>query len=400
MNYEASVTSEAADSLASDHDYSQRGGGSTRRRLMIIAGGLIVLLLALGVLYFMNSEATPVAAGDDEDAQLAVVTVVTPGRTSIDGLITASGTIAARRELPVGVTGEGGRVVSVPVDAGDWVRKGQVLAVIDRSVQSQQLRGQSAQVDVAKADAELAQSNLDRSLQLVERGFVSTADVDRLTATRDAARARVDLAQAQYRELVARTARLNLVAPEAGLLLTRDVDPGQTVSVGSGTLFRIAKGGEMEMLVRVSESQLADLSPGKHAQVTPTGSEKTLDGQIWQVSPVIDPQDRQGIVRVALSYTPDLRPGGFATASINSGSIVAPILPESAILSDKDGDYVFVIDAEDKAQRRNIETGLIAAEGIVIVDGLDGSESIVLRAGGFLTEGEKVKPNRPDTAEG
>jgi len=399
MKYETGVTSEATDSLAADLDHDQSGGGSTRRWLMIIAGGLVALSLLLGVLYFMNSKATPVAGGND-DAQLSVVTVVTPGRTSIDGLITATGTIAARRELPVGVTGEGGRVVSVSVDAGDWVRKGQVLAVIDRSVQSQQLRGQSAQVDVAKADAELAQSNLDRSLQLVERGFVSKADVDRLTATRDAARARVALAEAKYRELMARTARLNLVAPEAGLLLTRDVDPGQTVSVGSGTLFRIAKGGEMEMQVRVSESQLAKLSPGKQAQVTPTGSEKTLDGQVWQVSPVIDPQDRQGTVRVALSYSPELRPGGFATATINSGSIEAPILPESAILSDKDSDYVFVIDAEDRAQRRNIETGLIAVEGIVIVDGLDGSESIVLRAGGFLTEGEKVKPNPQGTAEG
>ena len=400
MNYETSITSEAADSMASDLEYGQRSGGDTRRRLMIIGAALIALLIALAAAYFMNAEGAPVAAAGDDDSQLSVVTVVTPGRTSIDGMITASGTIAARRELPVGVAGEGGRVVSVPVDAGDWVRKGQVLAVIDRSVQSQQLRGQAAQVEVAKADAELAQSNLDRSLQLVERGFVSKADVDRLTATRDAARARVDLAQAQYRELTARNARLNIVAPEAGLLLTRNVDPGQTVSAGSGTLFRIAKGGEMEMLVRVSESQLADLSPGKQAEVIPTGSSQTLTGQIWQVSPVIDPQDRQGIVRVALTYAPELRPGGFATARINSGTIVAPILPESAIMSDKDGDYVFVIDSEDKAQRRDIETGLIAAEGIVIVDGLDGSESIVLRAGGFLTEGEKVKPNRRETAEG
>ncbi|MEP5937603.1 MAG: efflux RND transporter periplasmic adaptor subunit [Erythrobacter sp.] len=399
MNYETSITSEAADSMASDLDYGQRSGGDTRRRLMIIGGVLLALLIALAAAYFMNAESAPVAAGDD-DSQLSVVTVVAPGKTSIAGLITASGTIAARRELPVGVAGEGGRVVTVPVDAGDWVRKGQVLAVIDRSVQSQQLRGQAAQVEVAKADADLAQSNLDRSLQLVERGFVSQADVDRLTATRDSARARVDLAQAQYSELTARNARLNIVAPEAGLLLTRNVDPGQTVSAGSGTLFRIAKGGEMEMLVRVSESQMADLSPGKQAEVTPTGSDTVLTGQIWQVSPVIDPQDRQGTVRVALSYAPDLRPGGFATARINSGTIVAPILPESAILSDKDGDYVFVVDAEDKAQRRDIETGLIAAEGIVIVDGLDGSEKIVLRAGGFLTEGEKVKPNLQGAAEG
>src|SRR3546814_6148132 len=96
--------------------------------------------------------------------------------------------------MPVGVVGEGGRVVSVSVEQGQWVRAGQVLASIDRSVQSQQARAQAAQVEVARADAQLAQSNLDRALQLVERGFISKADVDRLTATRDAARARVEVA--------------------------------------------------------------------------------------------------------------------------------------------------------------------------------------------------------------
>src|SRR3546814_17566395 len=97
--------------------------------------------------------------------------------------------------MPVGVAGEGGRVVTVTVEQGQWVRAGQVLASIDRSVQSQQARAQAAQVEVARADAQLAQSNLDRSLQLVERGFISKADVDRLTATRAAAPARVKVAQ-------------------------------------------------------------------------------------------------------------------------------------------------------------------------------------------------------------
>ena len=64
--------------------------------------------------------------------------------------------------MPVGVVGEGGRVVSVPVDAGDWVSQGQVLARIDRSVQSQQVQSFSAQVQVAQSDADLAQANLDR----------------------------------------------------------------------------------------------------------------------------------------------------------------------------------------------------------------------------------------------
>ena len=73
--------------------------------------------------------------------------------------------------------------MQVLVDAGQWVSRGQVLAVIDRSVQNQQQIGQSAQIQVADADARLAQSNLDRALRLVQRGFVSKADVDRLRET-------------------------------------------------------------------------------------------------------------------------------------------------------------------------------------------------------------------------
>jgi len=361
----------------------------TDRRRIIIIAGLIVLGLAIAA-YFAMRGGTTTPAGE-ENAQAPTVTVVRPGRTTVEGEITATGSLAARREMPVGVVGEGGRVVSVPVDAGDWVSQGQVLARIDRSVQSQQVQSFSAQVEVAQSDADLAQANLDRALQLVERGFVSQADVDRLTATRDAAVARVRVAQAQLAELRARNARLDILAPAAGYVLERNVEPGQTVSAGSPPLFRIARGGEMELLARLNEDALASISPGTRAQVRPVGTDKLFTGQVWQVSPIISEQDRQGTARIALSYAPGLRPGGFATATIASGTVVAPILPESAVLSDEDGAYVLIINGEDKAERRAVTTGTVTSKGIVIAEGLNGSERVVLRAGGFLTEGETVR---------
>ena len=115
-------------------------------------------MLALAA-YFALAGGDPAGPGDDS-TQAPVVSVIAPGRTSVSGAIEAPGTIAARRPMPVGVAGEGGQVLSVRVDAGDWVGQGQVLAVIDRSVQAQQAVAQAAQVDVAKADAQLAQSNL------------------------------------------------------------------------------------------------------------------------------------------------------------------------------------------------------------------------------------------------
>lgn len=353
---------------------------------ILIVGGLVAAYLLLGA-----GESTAVPAADRDD-QAPRITVVAPGTTTIEGAINATGTLAARRAMPVGVVGEGGRVVSVPVEQGQWVRAGQVLASIDRSVQSQQARSAAAQIEVAKSDASLAQANLDRALQLVERGFISKAEVDRLTATRDAASARVSVAQAQYNELLARNARLNIIAPAAGLLLERNVEPGQTVSGGSQALFVIAKGGEMELLAQVGETDLAKLSTGVNASITPSGMDKSFTGQIWQLEPTIDAQTRQGTARIALSYAPGLRPGGFATAIINSGTIVAPMLPESAILSDDKGAFVYIVDKDNKVRRRGVTTGIVTPGGVAIVSGLTGAEKVVLRAGGFLTEGETIVP--------
>lgn len=375
--------------LDEDTVESEGGERSGRRRLAIIAS-LIVLALAIGAFFLMRDGGAATPAGD-ETSQAPTVTVITPGRTTVEGEINATGTLAARRAMPVGVVGEGGRVVSVPVDAGDWVRQGQVLASIDQSVQTQQAQSAAAQVQVAQADANLAQANLDRALQLVERGFVSTADVDRLTATRDAAVARVRVAQAQLRELRARNARLNVLAPASGLVLERNVEPGQTVSGGTQPLFTIARGGEMELMAKLNEDSLARISVGTPATIRPVGTDRTFTGQVWQVSPTISAEDRQGTARIALPYAPQLRPGGFASATIKSGTIVAPILPESSVLSDREGPYVLIIDSENKAQRRAVTTGVVTSEGIVITEGLTGSEKVVLRAGGFLTEGETVR---------
>lgn len=393
MNYETSVRAEAADAIQSGFSRSGDSPRFTRAKWAAVAVVLIVAILVAAYFYMRNGEAATVGAGDDR-SQAPSITVITPGRTQVTGTIVASGTLAARRAMPIGVVGEGGRVVSVPVEQGQWVRAGQVMASIDRSVQSQQARSAAAQISVAKADAQLAQANLDRALKLVERGFVSKADVDRLTATRDSAVARVSVAEAQYNELLARNARLNIVAPASGLLLERNVEPGQTVSAGNAPLFLIAKDGEIELLARLGEEQLARLSVGVEAVVVPVGSGKSFNGQVWQIEPTIDPQDRQGTARIALAYAPELRPGGFAEATIGTGRIDAPILPESAVLSDDEGSYVFVIGKDKKAQRRSVKTGPITPKGITIEAGLEGSELVVLRAGGFLAPGETVNPVR------
>ena len=367
----------------------------TRRRWLVPVAVIVIAVVIIGAWFaFTHGGASGKAEETKAGQDVPTVTVAVPGRQTVQRTISATGTLAARRDMPVGVAGEGGLVTRVLVEPGAWVAQGQVLATVDRSVQAQTATQLGAAITVARADARIAQTELERSLQLVERGFISKADIDRKTATRDAANARVRVAEAQLAEQRARNGRLDIRAPAAGLVLTRDVEPGQIVAAGSGVLFRVAMGGQMELRARLSEGDLATVGVGSRAVVTPVGTDVRIAGEVWQRSPVIDPQTRQGIVRIAIPYGDAVRPGGFASTRIIAGSAEQPLLPESAVLSDQAGNFVYVVGAGNKVQRRPVRTGTVTAEGIAIVDGLNGTEQVVLRAGGFLSPGETVRPQR------
>lgn len=389
MNYERKV--DAMDSLAGTQSYYEEADGGRKRKRLIIALVLIGLVLVAAWYFFTHGKGGE-AATDGGAASTPNVTVVIPGRVSVDAVIAANGTIAARREMPVGVAGEGGQVVRVLVEPGQWVGAGQTLAVIDRSVQSQQAASLAASIRVAQADASLAQAELERAEALVGRGFISKADMDRKRSTRDAANARVRVSQAQYQEALARNGRLNIVAPDAGLVLTRQVEPGQIVGAGSGVLFRLARGGEMEMLAQMAEADLQRVKVGTRATVTPVGTDLQVAGQVWQVSPVVNMDTRQGMVRIAVPYSNALRPGGFADARLVSGTAEAPLLPESAVQSGPDGNFVLIIDNANTVQRRLVKVGAVSDSGVSIASGLTGNERVVALAGAFLNIGDKVKP--------
>jgi RND family efflux transporter MFP subunit len=389
MNVETNFTRHA-DALEDSVDFE---AARKKRRTIIIAAIMGVIIVAVLASRFLGGGNSP-AAETEAARQAPRETVIVPGSNMVDSVISATGSLAARRDMPVGAVGEGGMVTRVFVEAGDWVRAGQILASVDRQVQSQQSETLSAQIRIAEADARLAQNELERAKTLAERGFISKADIDRKSAQRDAAVARLNVARAQFGENRARIGRLDIRAPASGLILARNVEPGQVVAGSGAVLFRIAKDGEMEMRAQLAEADLAKLTVGASAKVTPVGAATAFTGRVWQLPPVIDPASRQGMVRIALPYAKEIRPGGFATASLSSGSAMAPLLPESAVQSDEKGNYVFVIEAGNKVSRRPVKVGNVSDEGITIVSGLNGQEQVVLSAGAFLNEGEAVIPVR------
>lgn len=360
-----------------------------KRRARLILGAV-----ALGVAAFVGFLLMKVNAPKPSAPPSGppVVSVMVPGTVLVSDRVAAVGSISARRDMPVGVAGEGGMIAAIRAEAGQYVNRGQVLAEIDSAVQRAQLQQLQAAVVQAEADARLAQSELDRAQALVARGFISKADIDRRTATRDSARARANVARAQVREMQERINRLAIRAPEAGLVLQRMVEPGQVVSPGSGALFRIAAGGQMELRAKVAEQDMPQLAVGQTATVTPVGSSRTYAGTVWLLEPVIDPQTRLGMARVQLPAAADLRAGGFANVVIDGLQAQRPRVPQSAILSDNGESQVFIINDKNIVEKRRVTTGTIGKEGVAITAGLTGSERVVVSAGAFLRPGETVKP--------
>jgi multidrug efflux pump subunit AcrA (membrane-fusion protein) len=95
-------------------------------------------------------------------------------------------------------------------------------------------------------------------------------------------------------------------------------------------------------------------------------------------------------VRIELPADRNLRPGSFARADIEVGSTTGVLLPQTAVLSDEHGSYVLIVGSDNKLERRAVTVGGARSEGLLVSQGLSGSERVIAIAGAFLRTGEIV----------
>lgn len=365
-------------------------------RKSVALGALGVALLG-GIIGFTalsggsGAQATENESAGQQQAALPQVTVLMPGLSQVSARVKVTGTIAAQYDMPVSVEGEGGRVAAVLVEAGDTVRKGQVLARINTDVLRPQVAQLAAMLEEAKADARLAAAEYERVQAVSGSGAISREDVERRAAAAEMRLARAKVVEAQLREAEARLARAEVRAPADGVVLARAVEVGQTATQGV-VLFRIARDGKVELRGEVAEQDMPHLKAGQKAAVRIVGVDREFEGQVWLLGPTIDPKTRLGMVRVALSPDPLLRPGAFAHGFVMAGEAEKPILPHSALQADATGAFVYVVGEENKVLRRPVRVGKAVEQGIIIEDGLTGEEQVVASAGAFLREGEAIAP--------
>jgi RND family efflux transporter MFP subunit len=251
-----------------------------------------------------------------------------------------------------------------------------------------QLDSAAASLDEVLANAAVAQSEWARAQQ--GEDIFSKEENERRRTTALTAQAKVKAAQAQVRDARNKLAQTTILAPTDGIVLTRSAEVGQIAVPGSTVLFHLARDAEIEMRGQVAEQDVPRLALGQTATVRLDGVAKSFTGTIWQIGAIIDAGTRQGTVRIVLPADQNLRPGSFARADIEVGSTMGVLLPQTAVLSDEHGNYVLVVGSDNKLERRAVTVGGARTEGLLVRQGLDGSERVVAIAGAFLRTGETV----------
>jgi HlyD family secretion protein len=354
---------------------------------------LILLLVLAGLHYLWQNRVSLLGwpAEEEKGEPPPVVSVISPGIRSVAARVTFTGAIAARYDIPITAEGEGGRVTAVLVETGDKVKRGQVLARVDQSVLRPQVARLVASLEEARAQAALSAAEFERAQGVSAAGALSKEEIERRRAASITDEARVKVAAAQLAEAEARLGRSEVRAPEDGLVLTRTAEVGQNASPGGEPLFRLARNAEIEMRGRIAEQDLAALATGQTAEVFVTGISRPFIGTVRLLGSVIDPETRLGEIRISLPTDPALRPGAFARGEVVVSRAERAVLPQTAVLSDADGTYVYIVNGEKKIERRNVTVANTVPEGLVISGGLKGTEHVITTAGGFLRPGEIVE---------
>jgi HlyD family secretion protein len=376
-----------------------------KKHLLVLAG-----ILALGLILRLTVFGPP------------KVEVVRLAKRDLAAQVYGNGTVEAKVVVNIAskITG---RIAEVGADQGDPVKRGQVLAKLDTIELQAQASQAAATAEKAAATVALEQANLQKakaSLLLAEKNskrfsalaakeLVSTQEAEQyetafLVAREEAARAAAALNSAG-REKTAVTAamaasrsRLNdalILAPEDGIIIRRDLEPGATVTAGL-PIFLLANPGTVWVKANVDESQLKGVAPGQPATITLRSAPgEKFPGQVARLAWESDRVTEE--LEVDVAFTPALksfRLGEQAEVLIAAGARQgAPAIPKGALVTKGKQRGVWVVEG-NRLRFQEVSTGIEDAHFIEITSGLAGNENIALVSPermGQLADGQKVR---------
>jgi HlyD family secretion protein len=380
-----------------------REAGSHRVRRRPLYSVLLFAIAAAPVLYFARDRITA------QEVEIVRPTVRRSTAAPARPILTASGYLVARRKAVVSAKIQG-RLAELDVDEGSWVTAGQVIARLDNSDFQAQIDVARAGVQQATADLAEKQRQLRLTQGLANDGVVSQdqlqAAVSRVRLAEAAlsqSKATLSLAEANFRNTIIR-------APFAGVVVKKmaevgesvaPIPPGVNLSTSSGAIVSMADMATLEAEADVSESNIAKLQRNQPAQVSLDAiPDRTYRAVLRQVIPTADRTKATITVKVRLlekgeNLGPEMSAKiTFLKRAEQSSRALRPIIavPRDTLVTRNGITAVFVVDSQRKVHLVPVSVGRESEGGVIVDQGLAGTEALVLRPPSTLKDSDTVKP--------
>jgi RND family efflux transporter MFP subunit len=330
----------------------------------------------------------------DDDVIVRSVRTAIVGQRGAEQSLEYAGEVRARTQSVLGFR-VGGKLVERKVDLGDRVKKGQVLARLDPEDLQLGREAAMAALAAAKANYQLAVADTKRFKDLLDQGFVSSAEFDRHETARIAAKAQLEQAKAQAGVQDNQTRYTELVADAPGVITAVDAEPGQVMSAGMPVV-TLARDGPLDVVFNVPEDQVdwvkSLLGRRGAVHVRRWGRDEAIEATIREVAAAADPVTRTYIVKADVAAKA-LHLGQTATVSIqrrDGGSDYH--LPLTALFEADGRSCVWRLDPQSMTvQRVPVQVASVSGDSAVIAQGVRGGDEIVTAGVHVLTQGQKVQ---------
>lgn len=344
--------------------------------------------------------ATSVSAQNQPPPAVVVVEVSTQ---PISAPSRFSGTVEAIQEVDI-IARVQGFIDEIAFKAGDQVAEGDVLFRIESAPYAAAVAG--AQAQLAQANAQLLNANqeLARQQTLREREVASQATLEAAVAAQAVAEAGVEIAEANLEQTRIELGYVEIVAPFAGEIGRELFSRGALVGPTSSPLARLVNTDPVRVVFSISDRVLLDVRREIAAGNTPdvafwldlaNGDRYNAPARIEFIANEADPVTATVPVRLIVE-NPDrlLIPGQFVDVVIGlADPPVRPVVPQTAVLQDRDGRYVYVLGEQNTVAQRRIEVDSLVQGGWAVTDGLEAGEVVVVQGLQRLSEGVTVTPS-------
>lgn len=337
------------------------------------------------------------------EAPVRSVKVITISVGTVQSSVELAGEVRARVESRLGFR-VAGKLSQRPVQLGEHVKAGQLLAQLDPQDYRLALDAARAQLAVAASSRDQAAADFKRFKELKDQNFISGAEFERRTTALKAAQAQYDQAQAQLASQGNQADYTRLTADVSGVVTAVEAEPGQVLAAGTAVV-RIAQDGPRDVVFSVPEDRVAAVKTGSQVAVRVWAANTTLQGVVREVAASADPVTRTFLVKVALSGDASLALGSTVTVvpqALSHAGAPAIKVPTNALLQQSGKTLVWLLDsASMTVKAQPIEVLTADGNEVVIASGLTPGVQVVTSGVHVLSEGQKVtlyqdnKPSAP-----